>query len=381
MSKSTSNPRGSRSGHGPRELCPFDTEKFENILQLAGIRTGSLDSVPSAAGGGTQSCRVAFFDTGAGLRFTVNLDRGGDIVEASCKQHNLAYLTPNGHRTPSHAYHSHADWLRGWPGGLLTSCGPNYFGPPRVEDGHTLGVHGHHSNTPAGVEMLLNPDPHRGRNAMLLAMVIRDSRMFGPVIEVRRTIQCRLGVNEIVLYDEIINRASTRCAHNWLYHFNLGYPLVDAGAKLIFKGKTQYLGGEGNVNAKQINGFKTVTPPLEIHRGTGERVLLVDNEPDSAGICHAGLINPKLSLALELSYPAESLPRFANWQHFGPGGSYVTGLEPFSGSLLGKEKDTHPKAAQWLEPGESKRYQLTIKVHDEKNAIKALASQDGPLSL
>jgi len=373
--------RGLRAGEGPQELCPFDTDKFENVLQVGGIRTGSLDCVPTAAGGGAQSCRAAFFDTGAGLRFTVALDRGGDIVDASYMQHNLAYLTPNGYRPPSHAYNFAADWLTGWPGGLLTSCGPNYFGPPRTEDGQTLGLHGHHSNTPAAVEMLHNPDPSRGRNAMLLTMVIRDARMFGPVLEVRRTIQCRLGVPEIVLYDEITNRANTRAAHNWLYHINLGYPLVDAGAKLIFHGKTQYLGGEGAPSASQLNAFKTVTAPLESHRGGGERVLLVDNEPDGDGLCHAGIINPKLGLALELTYPAEALPRFANWQHFGPGGSYVTGLEPFSGSLLGKEKDQHPKAAQWLEPGETKRYRLTIRMHEAKDAIKSLAGRDGKLTL
>ncbi len=373
--------RGIQSGEGPREQCPFDTDKFENILQIGGIRTGSLDSQPTAAGGGPQSCRVAFIDTGAGLRFTVNLDRGGDIVDASFKQHNLAYLTPNGHRPPNHAYHSGADWLRGWPGGLLTSCGPHYFGPPRVEDGFTLGVHGHHSNTPAAVEMLHNPDPQRGRNAMLLAMVIRDATMFGPIIEVRRTIQCRLGVNEIALYDEVINRGNTRCAHNWLYHINLGYPLVDAGAKLIYKGRAQYLGGETPMTAAKLNEFKTVTGPLESHRGSGERVLLVDNAADDAGLCHAGLINEELGLAFEVAYPAACLPRFANWQHFGPGGSYVTGLEPFSGSLLGKEKDQHPQAVQWLEPGESKRYQMTIRVSDEKGMMESLALRDGRLTM
>ena len=106
----------------------------------------------------------------------------------------------------------------------------------------------------------------------------------------------------------------------------------------------------------------------------------MDNEPDGDGICHAGLVNTKLNLALELAYPAECLPRLANWQHFGPG-SYVTGIEPFSGSLLGKDNDQHPKAAQWLEPGETKRYQMTIKVHSEKGAIKEMMKHDGKLTV
>ena len=55
-----------------------DLDKFENIHQIGGIRTGTLDSHPLGRPGG----RVALVDTGAGLRFTVALDRGGDIVDA-----------------------------------------------------------------------------------------------------------------------------------------------------------------------------------------------------------------------------------------------------------------------------------------------------------
>ncbi len=376
---------GLKAGAGPQggeNVSPFDTNKFENILQVGGIRTGTLDCVPTAAGGGSQSCRVALVDTGAGLRFTVALDRGGDIIDAAYNQHGLAYLTPNGYRLPEHAYNAGFDWLRGWAGGLLTSCGPNYFGPPRTEDGKRLGLHGHHSNTPAAVEMILNPDPARGRSEMLLSMVIRDATMFGPVLEVRRKIQCTLGVPEITIYDQVTNRFNTRAAHNWLYHVNLGYPLVDAGSKFVYRGKTQYLGlpVKGALNEPKLNALKKVCEPLDEHRDNGERLLLIDNEPDGDGLCHAGLINAKLGLALELVYPAACLPRLANWQHYGPG-SYVTGIEPFSGSLLGKDADQHPKAAQWLEPGETKRYQLTIKLHQGKDALRRFAAFDGKLTM
>src|SRR6187401_69124 len=98
-----------------------DLAKFENALQLGGIRTGTLDA-PGAGGG--CATRVALFDTGSGLRFTVALDRGGDIVDASFGATALAYLSPGGLVPPSPAYHVGAEWLRGWAGGLVTSCGP-----------------------------------------------------------------------------------------------------------------------------------------------------------------------------------------------------------------------------------------------------------------
>ncbi len=100
----------------------FDYNKFELIHQVGGIRTARYDW-PEV--GGSPGCRVALVDTGAGLRFTVALDRGGDIVEAFYQDTALAYLTPNGYQPPSHALQQVDDqWLSSWPGGLVTTCGP-----------------------------------------------------------------------------------------------------------------------------------------------------------------------------------------------------------------------------------------------------------------
>ena len=116
-----------------------DLAKFENVHQLGGIRTGTLD----------PGVRVAFVDTGAGLRFTVALDRGGDIVDASFNDCALAYLTQNGLLPPSPAYHTGIEWLRGWAGGLVTTCGPEFMGGPRMVDGAMTSLHGRFSSQSA----------------------------------------------------------------------------------------------------------------------------------------------------------------------------------------------------------------------------------------
>src|SRR5688500_8357271 len=72
----------------------FDTTKFENVHQVGGIRTATLDGPGPGVGG--QGSRGALVDTGSGLRFTVALDRGGDIVDASYNQFGLAYRSPVG---------------------------------------------------------------------------------------------------------------------------------------------------------------------------------------------------------------------------------------------------------------------------------------------
>lgn len=354
------------------------------MLQLGGIRTGTLDS-PGAGGG--CATRVALFDTGSGLRFTVALDRGGDIVDASFNQFALAWLSPNGLSPPSPAYHTGIEWLRGWAGGLVTTCGPEYIGGPRDEDGVKTSLHGRYSSQPARIEILRNPDPHFDRHEMELGLVIRDSRFFGTIIEIRRAIRCTLGVPEIQIEDAVTNRGDTRAAHHWLYHCNVGYPLLDQGARFVYRGKSEYwivppLPGQDIIQplaASAMNKLKRVPAPMSEHAGIGERGLIIDTEPERNGLCRTGIINDKLKIGLEFSYAKSALPRLANWQHYGPRGSYVAGLEPFAGSLLGSARDKHELARQFLEPGETKKYELRLRVLASAGDISALSKCDGPV--
>lgn len=362
-----------------------DLRKFENVHQLGGIRTGTLDS-PGPGGG--RPVRVAFVDTGAGLRFTVALDRGGDIVDAGYQQFGLAYLTPNGLLPPTHAYSAGNEWLAGWAGGLVTTCGPHFIGGARMEDGVQTSLHGRYSQQVALIETLRNPEPHHGRLEMELGLIVRDARLFGPSFEIRRAIRCTLGVPEITIEDEVANRGDTRVAHHWLYHCNLGYPLLDEGARFIYRGPAQYWvipppPGEDIVqplSAAAMNRLKRVPDGLAQHTGSAERGLIVDAEADGEGWCRIGLSNEKLKLGLEISYLKKALPRLANWQHYGPHGSYVSGLEPFAGSLLGSARDQHPLAQQFLDPGESRKYQLQLRVLSGAAELGTLAKHDGRLT-
>jgi hypothetical protein len=239
------------------------------------------------------------------------------------------------------------------------------------------------------VELLTNPDPHRGRYEMLHSMVVRDARMFGPVLEVRRQIQCILGRPQVMIYDQVINRGDAPVPHAWLYHVNFGYPLLDRGARFVYRGPAEYWQVPKPPDARSImrpldaggmNKLKRVPDSLPEHASSGERGLIVENAPDADGLCRAGLINDRLRLAVELEYPAEALPRLANWQHYGPRGCYVTGIEPFTGSLMGTQNDRHPSARQVLQPGETRRYQLTLRVHSGAASIRELAGHDGPVT-
>lgn len=354
----------------------FRVAMCENALQLGGIRTGTLD-YPNPHGG--QSCRVAHFNTGGGLRTVIALDRGADLVEASFNETNFAFLTSNDYKPPSPAYNRESEWLVGWPGGLLTTCGPGLMGEPRREGGHEISLHGRFSNTPAAVTETTNPVLSAGETEMRLAAVIRDTRMFGASLEVRRTWRASLGQPWIELEDVVVNRGDETAPHGMLYHINLGYPLVDEGARLIYRGAASGHCLYAGLSSSELDGVKNVPGPDERFHGANEGLVIIDSAADREGWVHTGIVNRQRGIGLEIAFPAELLPRLANWQHFGPRGSYVTALEPFNGSIFGTAQDSHPQADQRLEPGESRRYLVRMMVCRTAAEISELERHDGPL--
>jgi hypothetical protein len=71
--------------------------------QLARVRTSILDD------GRGRGIRIADVNNGSGLHFTILLDRGMDIGDASINGISLAYQTPGG---PVHPAYFEADGLR-----------------------------------------------------------------------------------------------------------------------------------------------------------------------------------------------------------------------------------------------------------------------------
>jgi len=96
---------------------------------------------------------------------------------------------------------------------------------------------------------------------------------------------------------------------------------------------------------------------------------LVNIEADIFGQSVCGISNPKIGLAVALKFKKEQLPWFANWQHWGKG-EYVTGLEPSTNPLIGQAKAREDGSLIFIEPGQSRVYELELNVLHDEEAIK-----------
>ena len=130
-------------------------------------------------GGPGDGVRIAWFNTGSGLRFKVVIDRGMDIADAFMNQFGLAWISRLGVAAPSIYARSGDSWLYGLGGGLLVTCGLDHVGPAADGPRGTFPLHGRIGMLPAVLESVVYaPDHGIGPSSRNPAHDLRDAGRF-----------------------------------------------------------------------------------------------------------------------------------------------------------------------------------------------------------
>ena len=338
--------------------------KISNPAQIGGIETSIIDN---GIGRGT---RIAWINTGTGLRYKVVIDRAMDIADAFYNQYSLTWLSHQGITSPQPFSNKATDWLRTFGGGLFVTCGLTHMGGPERDKYGERGLHGQISNIPAEIESIIQPDPMAGKMKMSITGTIKQTQVLGPNLELKRTISGTIGEASIRIHDQVLNRGNTPAPHMMLYHFNFGWPLVDEGSNILWKGLWHPRDkNTENPIFKDGNDFHKCSSPLEEHSGGGEEAAFINPTSDGSGVYRCGVYNANLGIAVALRLQKEQLPCLTNWQHWGKG-EYVTGLEPGTNYPIGQAKAREQNKLIHLDIGESKEYDLELEVLNEETQIK-----------
>ena len=328
------------------------SDKVYNVAQVGGIETSVLDN------GLGKGVRIAWINTGSGLRFKVVIDRAMDIADTFFNQYSLTWLNHPGVVAPQPFSQKGTDWLNGFGGGLVTTCGLSHVGGPEKDEHGDRGLHGMISNIPSEIISIIQPDPARGIFSMSITGVIKQTQIFGPSLTLKRTISANLGSSTIQLHDEITNCGNEAAPHMLLYHCNFGWPLADEGAQIFCNGEAT----------------KTCPPINEKHNGPGQDVFFIDSAANKEGICVCGIENKKIGLAAVLKFPKKQLPWLTNWQHWSKG-EYVTGIEPGTHPPIGQTKARAEGSLIFLSPGETRCYDVEIDILNNPEAIQNILQQ------
>ena len=322
-------------------------DRVGDISQIGGARQIRL------AGGPHEGVEAVQFRTGTGFSFLAITGRGLDITAAEHCGRSLAWLSAAGEMSPTFFEEPGLGWLRNFPGGLVTTCGLTYAGAPCEDNGEKLGLHGRFSNTPASnvwVDGEWDGDEYR----MWAVGKIRESRLFGENILLKRKVSAVLGESKLWIDDVVTNEGPRRTPHMILYHINGGFPAIDTGALLVSPTKSA-TPRDADAETDKEHYYRMDAPTV----GFKERCYYHDMVTAPDGLVHAALINKDQGFGFYVKYNKRELPEFTEWKMNGTR-EYVVGMEPANCRVEGRDKDRAAGRLQFLKPGETREYHLEI---------------------
>jgi Domain of unknown function (DUF4432) len=305
--------------------------------------------------GWARGMRAADINTGNGLLYTVLPDRGLDISLASFKGVNLVYQTCNGETHPSFYEPEGLGWLRTFGAGLLTTCGLTYLGPPCIDNGEQLGLHGRVSTIPSRQFADLSDwegDEYRYK----VKAIIEEGSLFDSKLRMEREITSIRGQNVIMLTDKITNFGASQSPYTILYHMNFGYPMLSENTELNIDSLKTIPRDSDAVPG--INEFRSFIKPVRDYR---EQVFFHTMKGDQDGNSTVTVRNKKIGVAVHISFNVNQLPYVAQWKMMG-WGEYVLGIEPSNVLCRSRKTLREENTLPILQPGDSTVNSLKIEV-------------------
>jgi len=337
-------------------------EYVGDLSQLFVIKEYSL------AGGKAKGVKAFDLKNGSGLEFTVLADRCLDIAGLSFKGTNCSYITKAGIVSPEYYNEEGIGFLRNFFAGFLTTCGLRNVGIPCVDNGESFGIHGRISNTPAE-EVCAQVGWEDGIPVLSISGKMREARLFGEHLLLSRKITCNYGESKFLIQDSIENMGFRDEPLMLLYHFNIGYPLLDEDAELITPtAELLPRDAAAMVGKAEYKRFQKPTPDY------AEQVFYHKLKADSESHTSVALVNRKLELGVALHFSKNQLFNFTQWKQMGQG-DYVLGMEPCNCYAGGRIDPLNKGKLEILKPGDIRKFNIEVEILDGMENIQRLVQE------
>ena len=162
----------------------------------------------------------------------------------------------------------------------------------------------------------------------------------------RRSIKTKTGDNRIEIIDEITNESYHENPLMILYHFNIGFPMLDDDTGLFIPIQSEVL--------DHIPGYKDNTA------SASEDSLLfyrLEEKKNTRVI----VLNRTLDLAFYISFNTIELPYLSIWKCFKLQ-DFVLAIEPGNCLPIGRKKSSENGMIEYLKPGQKKSISIEIGV-------------------
>jgi len=282
------------------------------------------------------------------------------LTDVSFEGIPLAFKNPMGSVHPAFFSDRGLDWLRTWPGGFCTPCGLTHLGEPCTDEGEKLGLHGRVSGIPAREVFFGGQWTDELTYELHVEGSVREAATFAENVVLTRRVVSRLGDPAFVIEDRFENEGYETTPHMFLQHINLGFPLIDDGARLLLPScRTTARNAGAEAGLRECREF------CSPQAGFSEQVFYHQPEGDSRGMVTVGVVNPSFGggsgIGVAFTYERKEYPNLIEWKMMKEG-TYVVGVEPSNCLVEGRDKERQRGTLQFLEPGETRTYRIEIRI-------------------
>ncbi|MDR0831795.1 MAG: aldose 1-epimerase family protein [Bacillales bacterium] len=264
----------------------------------------------------------------------IKQDKCLDIFRADYKGENIAFICKNGLNNPSNL-----SFLNTFDGGFLYTCGLDNIGSPSK----TFIQHGSISSIPSE-NVLIERVERNNKYYVSISGEMKYTSLFGSKLILKRKITLAYLSDELRIEDTVENAGFGTDEYMLLYHFNLGYPLLDEKTKVNIPNisETYFVNKKAEDNQAKLLTFEKPLPQTEEevfvhHLKEGKETVTVSNKRN-----------------IEFTFETNDLPYLTQWKS-SASADYVLGIEPATTNLIKKEYKK-------IEAGEKHSYTIIIKV-------------------
>ncbi|MFA4030376.1 MAG: hypothetical protein GDYSWBUE_002110 [Candidatus Fervidibacterota bacterium] len=341
-------------------------KRVGDISQICGTKAVELQD------GYERGVLAIDFWNGSGLRFTVLASRGMDISYAEYLGIPLAWISPTKAIHPAFYEPEGFNWLRGFYGGLLVTCGLSHAGWPAVDDGKSYGLHGRASYIPAS--NLSTGGYWDGDDYIVYAEgMVREACVFGENLSLLRRIEMKMGDRRIFAKDLVKNDGFEPAPLMLIYHCNLGFPIVDEGSRLIAPSIEVIPRDE--IAKSGANLWDKVEAP---QHGYKEQVFFHTLAADENGQTVVAMVNDSLlggdGLGVYFRFNINQFPRLIQWKMVGEG-TYVIGIEPTNLTIVDRIKAKEQGQLPMLQPMEEREFRIEIGILHGSEEIRSIEEE------
>ena len=307
--------------------------------------------------GSERGTRAVRLYNASGLDLVVMPDRGMSITRLQFQGAPLPFMTSVGAVHPAFGEPTGTGWLRTWPGGFSTPCGLTQVGSPGSDEGEDLGLHGRVAGIPAR-EVRWGADWNEDHYILWVEGQVMQTAFFGEKISLRRRVWTWLGDTRFWIEDTVENHDFRPVPFMLLQHFNLGFPLVDAGARL----ELPACQSEPRDEVARA-GLETCCQVDHPTAGYREQVFFHQLQAGPDGRVEVRLSNPDFDFGKGLGvywrYALQDYPNLVEWKMMGEG-AYVMGVEPSNCHVSGRASERSRGTLQYLQPFETRRLSMEV---------------------